>query len=180
MPAASDKPAKRKPGWLNLGQMAASCGISTQAFVKWGVDPVARIGRESFYDVGSVLANRLARQAERARSAAPEPSADEIDSERERALLTREQREGQALKNAQLRKELAPIALIEWTLGKVANQIGAVLDSIPLKVKKVVPRLTAVEVEHIKREVVKAQNAAARVTVDLDEYYDERDARSDN
>lgn len=158
--------------------MAASCGVSVKSFQAWNVEPVARIGRESFFEVSTVLANRLARQTERARLAAP--SADEIDAERERALLTREQREGQSLKNAQLRKELAPIALIEWTLGKVANQIGAVLDSIPLKVKKVVPRLTAVEVEHIKREVVKAQNAAARVTVDLDEYYDERDARSDN
>ena len=174
------EPQKRQPGWLNLGQMALSCGITTQAFKQWGVEPVARIGRESFYDAASVLRNRLARQQDRARSSAPEPSPDAMDADRERTLLTRVQREGQELKNAQLRRELAPISLIEWTLGKVGNQIGAVLDSIPLKVKKVVPRLTAVEVEHIKREVVKAQNAAARIAVDLDEYYDERDARGDN
>ena len=115
--------------------------------------------------------------------AAGRKSAEDDDSPdlvSQRALLAKSQFEGQELKNAQLRRELAPISLIEWTLGKVGNQIGAVLDSIPLKVKKVVPRLTAVEVEHIKREVVKAQNAAARIAVDLDEYYDERDARSDN
>lgn len=104
----------------------------------------------------------------------------DTDLSAERSKLTAAQCEGQELKNAQLRRELAPISLLSWTLGKVGNQIGAVLDSIPLKVKKVVPRLTAVEVEHIKREVVKAQNAASRITVDLDEYYDERDARSDN
>lgn len=181
MPTAKPKATpKRQPGWLNLGQMAASCGISTQAFKQWGVDPVARIGRESFFDAASVLRNRLAKQQDRSKAAAPEPSPDALDADRERTLLTRVQREGQELKNAQLRRELAPISLIEWTLSKVGNQIGAVLDSIPLKVKKVVPRLTAVEVEHIKREVVKAQNAAARIAVDLDEYYDERDARSDN
>lgn len=160
--------------------MAASLGISVKSFQAWNVEPVARIGRESFFDAASVLRNRLAKQQDRAKAATPEPSPDALDADRERTLLTRVQREGQELKNAQLRRELAPISLIEWTLGKVGNQIGAVLDSIPLKVKKVVPRLTAVEVEHIKREVVKAQNAAARIAVDLDEYYDERDARSDN
>lgn len=178
-PKQAAKP-KRQPHWLNLGQMAASCGISVQAFKQWGIEPVARIGSEALFDAASVLRNRLARQQERTKASAPAPSPDDLDADRERTLLTRVQREGQELKNAQLRRELAPISLIEWTLGKVGNQIGAVLDSIPLKVKKVVPRLTAVEVEHIKREVVKAQNAASRIAVDLDEYYDERDARSDN
>jgi len=174
------EPLKRQPEWLNMRTMAASLGISVKSFQAWNVEPVARIGRESFFDAASVLRNRLAKQQDRAKAAAPEPSPDALDADRERTLLTRVQREGQELKNAQLRRELAPISLIEWTLGKVGNQIGAVLDSIPLKVKKVVPRLTAVEVEHIKREVVKAQNAASRIAVDLDEYYDERDARSDN
>lgn len=50
----------RQPHWLNKSRMAASLGISTQAFDKWGVEPVARIGREAFYDVRSVLENRLA------------------------------------------------------------------------------------------------------------------------
>jgi terminase small subunit / prophage DNA-packing protein len=158
----------RQPHWLNGRQMAASCGVSVQAFVAWRVEPVAKIGREQFYTAEAVLKNRLAR-AERARP--PDPSPDALDADRERTLLTRVQREGQELKNAQLRKELAPISLLSWTLGKVGNQIGAVLDSIPLRVKKVAPRLSALELETIKREVVKAQNAAARVTIDLDEYY---------
>lgn len=49
----------RQPHWLNKSRMATSLGISTQAFDKWGVEPVARIGREAFYDVRSVLENRL-------------------------------------------------------------------------------------------------------------------------
>lgn len=48
--------------WLNHTQMAAACGVSTQAFDKWRVKPVAVVGRESYYLVADVVANRLARQ----------------------------------------------------------------------------------------------------------------------
>lgn len=48
--------------WLNHGEMAAACGVSTQAFDKWGVKPVAVVGRETYYLVADVVANRLARQ----------------------------------------------------------------------------------------------------------------------
>lgn len=164
-------PAKRESFWLSQKQMAQACGVSPQAFQQWRVAPVAEIGREKFYRVADVVANRLARQAERAQQAAPDAGDDNMDQER--MLLTRAQREGQELKNAQLRRELAPVDLIAWVLGKAGNQIGAILDSIPLKVKKVAPRLSALELETIKREVVKAQNCAARMTVDLDDYYAE-------
>lgn len=89
----------------------------------------------------------------------------------EKALLTRQQRIAQEMKNEQARRELAPVSLISWTLSKVGSQIAAILESIPLKIKTVAPRLSAVEIEQVKREVVKAQNAASNVDVDLDEYY---------
>ena len=162
------------PHWLNQRLMAKSCGISVQAFQAWNVKHAAEHGREKFYTVDDVIENRVAhalRKAEAARPPTPElPSAAELEAEN--ILLTRERRIAQELKNAQTRRELAPVALIDWTLSKVGGQIAAILESLPLKVKKLLPRLTATEVEHIKREVVKAQNAAARVTVDLDEYYD--------
>ncbi len=52
----------RQPFWLNKKSMADSLGISTQAFDKWGVEPIAKIGREAFYDAKSVLENRLQHQ----------------------------------------------------------------------------------------------------------------------
>lgn len=55
----------RKPEWLNKSRMADSLGITTQAFDKWGVTPIAKIGRESFYDVRSVLDNRLVHKGEK-------------------------------------------------------------------------------------------------------------------
>lgn len=100
-----------------------------------------------------------------------------IDYEKERARLTKEQADNTALRNAQLRRSLAPIAALEWALGRAGAQISAILDAIPLKVKRRVPKLTASEVEIIKREITKAQNMAARVVVDLDEY--SADTRAD-
>ena len=176
-------PKRRKPGWLTPKEMASGLGITVQAFSRWGVAPVAKIGRETLYDVASVVAYREERVASekdkaierlQARIADLEASGTTVvdEARREQMLLVREQREGQSLKNAQLRKELAPVSAIEWVLGRVGAQISAILDSIPLKMKKVLPRLTAAEIEMMKRELVKAQNAAARVTVNLDEYFD--------
>lgn len=186
-PAPNTKPPptpQRLPHWLNKAQMAASLGISTQAFEKWGVPQAAAIGREVFFTVDDVLANRLALIDKRHRDALAALQAeavgdDEVNAELEKALLTRAQRVGQEIKNAERQRELAPVALIEWTLAKVGGQIAAILESVPLKVKRVLPKLTATEVEHIKREVVKAQNVAAGIVVDLDEYY-ERNPNGDH
>lgn len=169
----SIKPSTRTPPkhWMNGKTAARSAGVSVQAFTAWGVEQVGAIGRERFYTVEAIVANRLARAEER--RPVP-PTQQDLDADTERVLLTREQRIGQELKNAQTRRELAPVDLIDWTLGRVGSQIAAILDSIPLKVKRLVPRMTATELDHIKRELSKAQNAAARVTVDLDEFYLQR------
>jgi phage terminase Nu1 subunit (DNA packaging protein) len=167
-----DKEMAIRKEWQNLRTAAAGQKVSVQAFTAWGVEPVARIGREVFFLPADIVRNRVENALTRAAKAAPEPDVSEYENERrEKSLLVRAQREGQELKNAQARRELAPLDLLSWTLTKVGAQIGAILDSIPLKVKNILPKLSAAEVEHIRREVVKAQNAAASVTVDLDEYY---------
>lgn len=177
-------PTRPEPGWLTKKQMVSSCGVTPTAFDKWGIQPVARIGRNAYFTVSDVISNRLARQAMNAAADAGKKAADAspmplvIEAEREKLLLTREQRIGQELKNAQTRRELAPVGLIEWTLSRIGGQIAAHLESIPLNVKKRNPGLPARAIEDVKREVVKAQNMAARVTVDLDEYY-ERDPEGD-
>nr|WP_132773025.1 DNA-packaging protein [Pseudomonas aeruginosa] len=55
----STEDLQKKRGWLNKSEMAASLGISPQAFDKWGVEPAAKIGREVFYTAQAVLQNRL-------------------------------------------------------------------------------------------------------------------------
>lgn len=175
------KPSKPQPGWLNKQDMASSCGVSLTAFDKWGIEPVAKIGRNTYFRVVDVLDNRKARWSatlamKQAAEVAPMPAT--LEAEKEKMLLIREQRIGQELKNAQTRREVAPVQVIEWTLSKVGAQISANLEAIPSKLKKLHPSLPARAIEDVKREIVKAQNVAARVTVDLDEYY-ERDPEGD-
>lgn len=169
----------KQKGWLTQEQMAASCDISTAGFQNWNVDPIEKIGRYTYYRVVDVLANRLAKQEERLQKTAESASDQELTrAELEASLgLTRARVEYQEIKNAQLRKELAPVQLIEWVLGKAAGQISAILESIPMNLKKRNPRLTASNIEFITREIVKTQNIAARMKLDLDEY-DERNTGS--
>ena len=181
MPSAPRAP-KVQDHWLTQEQMARACGISTKSFQHWNVEPVARIGRCAYYEVAAVLANRLANQAQRAAKNGTNELGDAELTRQEREeklLLTRAQREGQEIKNAQLRKELAPVQVIEWVVGKAGGQISALFDALPMQLKKRNPKLTAADIELVKRELAKAQNAAAQMTVDLDEYY-ERDAEGDS
>ena len=71
---------------------------------------------------------------------------------------------------------MAPVAVIEWVVGKAGAQIAAILDSLPLQLKKRNPKLTASNIDTIRREIAKAQKAAAQMSVDLDEYYELTDS----
>lgn len=76
------------------------------------------------------------------------------------------------LKEQQLLGELAPISVLEWTLSSVCNQIGAVLETLPAKLKRRLPQLNAADLEIIRKEVAKTRNAAAAVRLDLGESYE--------
>jgi len=97
---------------------------------------------------------------------------DLVDYEAERARLTKEQADGQSLKNAVTRRELAPVDMLEYALSNISEQVNSILESIPLKVKNRLPTLTAAEVEIIGREIIKAQNAASKVQLDFDRLED--------
>ena len=94
----------KQPHWLNKSEMAASLGISVQAFDRWGVKPVARIGREAFFDARSVLDNRIAQAARKHSPAGADgegidPLVDE-KLKQEKLRLTAELADTQELKNA--------------------------------------------------------------------------------
>lgn len=179
--AKAAAPPKRQPWWLTQEQVCQSLWISATAFQRWGVPSVAKIGRCTFYEIKDVLENRLQHQAKKheAANAQPMDDVEMVRAEREEKLaLTKAQRVGQELKNQQLSKELAPVSVIEYVVGKAGGQISAILDALPMQIKKRNSKLTATDIEVIKREIVKAQNAASQMTVDLDEYY-ERDDEGD-
>lgn len=148
--------------WLNQKQMAASLGISARAFQDWNIQPIAKIGREAFYDVQSVLENRLAHS--------PNGSAgDNSDLAEERLRLTKAQADNLELKNEQLKGCVVPIEIIGLVLSRVSGEAAGILDGIPLDIKRKHPSLDNPIIEDIKRHIVKAQNAVARSETVLDQ-----------
>jgi len=155
--------AQREAHWLNKSDTAKSLGISVQAFDKWGVEPVAKIGRENFFTMRAVVDNRIANNNQKHAGAV-----DPEDYEAQRTRLTKEQADQLEMKNAVMRREQAPVELLQWALDELSQRVSAILGAIPSKVKKRVPSLTAGEMTNITREIIKAQNAASKAELPWD------------
>mgnify|MGYP000362643200 CR=1 FL=1 len=156
-----------EPGWLNKTSMAASIGISVQAFDKWGVKPVARVGRSVYFTVSNVLQNRLDNEAAKHQ---PEFDVDEelgsgLDFERYR--LTKAQADAQEHKNKINEQEVVPVEFAAYALSKVAAEASGVIDSTPLNLIRKNPELTTQQQENIKRELAKAMNALSKLSQEL-------------
>lgn len=165
-----------KPHWLNKTSMAASLGITVQAFDKWKVDPVTRIGRENFYDVRSVLNNRLALAEQKADASQGMEGIDpliEYKLMEERRGLTAAQRVGQENKNAVSARQLVPVDFSTFALSRVIAQVGSILDTVAHKVKRKHPDIPVRHVEAMQREIALARNIAAEVGEQLPEILDE-------
>jgi phage terminase Nu1 subunit (DNA packaging protein) len=145
---------KPKEHWLTQQNMAKSLGVTVSAFARWEVEPVARIGKHVYYDVRSVLDNRL-EKADQAGSNG--------DIEAERLRLTRAQAEGQEIKNELAKGKTAPMEIITLSLSTVAGAASGILDSLPLDIKRKFPELDTQMIEAIRRQCVKAQNEISRL-----------------
>jgi phage terminase Nu1 subunit (DNA packaging protein) len=102
--------------------------------------------------------------------------ADELDLDRERALNLQADTALKRIKEQQMLGELAPINVLEWALSSMSSQIGATLETLPAKLKRRLPQLSAADIEIIRKEVAKARNAAAAIRLDLGD----RDPQSDS
>ncbi|WP_422459155.1 terminase small subunit [Endozoicomonas sp. ALB115] len=178
---SGNKALQPEPHWLKKTDMAASLGVSVQAFDKWGVQPLCKIGRSVYFDARSVLDNRLANEASKHKpTSAEELDPDSIEFERYR--LTRAQADGQELKNELAEGKVAPVDLQSYVLGKCLAEAAGILDTLVLNMKRKHPELTPVQLENFKREIVKSQNAIARghelIPQYLDEYLSETAAES--
>jgi phage terminase Nu1 subunit (DNA packaging protein) len=84
----------------------------------------------------------------------------------ERAKLARSQRERVDLQNAEKRKELAPVALIEQVLAQCGARAASILDTIPGELRRRVAGLSSDDIRHVGSIVAKARNLAASVSID--------------
>lgn len=158
---------------LNKSDMAVSSGVSVQAFDKWGVKPVERKGREVFYDVKSVIENRLANKQRK-----QQPDDDkEADLETQllmsRIQLTDEQVITQRLKNQQTEGELINTEFCAFALSRLALDISGTLDSIPLSMSRQFPDMTPQQIEHLKLLVAKGANACSKAGEKLRDLMDD-------
>ena len=170
---AKSEPKKQR-GWLNKSEMAASLGISVQAFDKWRVEP-----REAFYTARSVIENRLA-HAERSQQ--PEDEEDggtDARLQQERLRLTAAQAEGQELKNEVTKRNLVPVEFATFSLTRLAAEVASILDTLPLTLKRKHPDFETRHMDTLQRELAKARNLAASLDERLDTLLDDYLASAD-
>ncbi len=97
----------------------------------------------------------------------------------ERLRLTSAQAEGQELKNEVTKRRSVPTAFATFVLSRLAAEVGSILDTLPLTLKRRHPDLAVRHIESVQRELAKARNRAAtldeRLPGLLDEYLDATD-----
>ena len=88
-----------------------------------------------------------------------------LDIMNERARLAKEQADRLELQNAQTRKELAPIVLIEHVLAKAGVRVAGILDAIPGMIRRRSPLLSSSDIDCISAEIAKARNISAAISL---------------
>ena len=146
---------------MNKKNMAKSCRVSATAFDKWGVIPVERKGREAFYDVASVIDNRVNNAISQITNETGEIDDDELLRVRIRLLTA--QAEAQELKNERDRGDVIDTEFCMYALSKLASQISSIMDSLPLTMQRSFPQMTPAMLDGLKKEVVIACNACTKL-----------------
>lgn len=140
--------------------MAQSCRVSATAFDKWGVTPVERKGREAFYDVASVIDNRVSNAINQITDDKGEIDNDELLRVRIRLLTA--QAEAQELKNERERGDVISTEFCIYALSKLASQISSIMGSLPLTMQRSFPQMTPAMLDGLKKKlsepVTHAQN----------------------
>ena len=90
-----------------------------------------------------------------------------LDLVQERAALAREQREGQAIKNAVARREFAPVGLLADVLGMAASAVVDRFDQLEGQLRKACPDLPEEARMVILRVIADARNEWIRSTSKL-------------
>lgn len=101
--------------------------------------------------------------------AAGRAAAGDLDLAAERAALARVQRERIEMQNALTRRESAPVALLESAVATIGRKIAAVLESIPVTIKRRSKNLTAEDIEIITTEITRARNIAATAQLEQED-----------
>ncbi|HDX4047773.1 TPA: terminase small subunit [Enterobacter soli] len=146
---------------LNKKNMAKSCNVGVTAFDKWGIVPVQRVGREAFYDVASVVQNRV--ENELGKIVEQGGDIDDAELLKARIRLINAQADAQELKNARETGEVIDTAFATYALAKLSGEVGAIMDSLPLVISRKYPGMERRYLDAIKSEVSRVMNLAANL-----------------
>lgn len=110
-----------KQYFINRQQVAYNLGLTVKTVTKYQTrknDPLpihenATHGKANKYDPYKVMEWKVRQELQKLD---PEDTGEVIDYEKEKARLTKEQADGQEIKNAIARREVAPVPLLEYCL----------------------------------------------------------------
>lgn len=94
---------------------------------------------------------------------------DFIDYHHEKARLTRAQADREEIKLKVDRGLVARVELISFAVSNLGTQVSANLETLPAKIKRIQPSLTALDIREIQAEIIKVQNFCSEIEIDWDE-----------
>ena len=139
--------------------VAMVVGVSQQA--------ISALVTEGKLQTAGTLGEVLQAYCQRLRLQAAGRMGDEVgglDLVQERAALAREQREGQAIKNAVARKEYAPVGLLADVLGMAASAVVDRFDQLEGALRKACPDLPDDAKTTVQSVIAAARNEWIRST----------------
>lgn len=139
--------------------VAMVVGVSQQA--------ISALVTEGKLQTAGTLGEVLQAYCQRLRLQAAGRMGDEVgglDLVQERAALAREQREGQAIKNAVARKEFAPVGLLADVLGMAASSVVDRFDQLEGALRKACPDLPDEAKTTLQSVIASARNEWIRST----------------
>lgn len=142
--------------------VAMVVGVTQQA--------ISAMVKEGKLPADGTLGEVLLAYCERLRLQAAGRLGDELgglDLVQERAALAREQREGQAIKNAVARREYAPVGLLADVLGMAASAVVDRFDQLGGALRKACPDLPDEAKTTVQQVIANARNEWLRGTAAL-------------
>ncbi|GLK92371.1 MULTISPECIES: terminase small subunit [Achromobacter] len=89
-----------------------------------------------------------------------------LDPAEEKARLYAAQADKIEMENAVARGELAPVSVLEDVLTRAGTKVSAAMDAIPTALKRRLPNLTDADLTIVRRELAKARNAVASLSLE--------------
>ena len=162
--------------WVNRKEMVALLQITGQSFDAWNVQSVGKIGKNKYFTLQDVIENRKALLAKKleAKFLALVPDEEEaLNPIAEKSKLDQAKRIGQEINNKKAVGDVFPIEAGGFVFARIGAEIAAILESLPAKIKRLMPTMTATQLDMVKLEIAKARNSAVSVNERFDEFIEE-------